>query len=242
MVDAARGPMILVIEDRPEMMALLLRTLSSAGYDVVPASNAEHGLSLAFARDPSLIILDVGLPDRSGLDVARELRERSYHGAVLMLTARDSVADKVEGLNAGADDYLSKPFDPDELTARVLALLRRSRRAGVETTLALGQLSLHLIARRAYWAGTAIPLTQREYELLEFLMRHAEQRVSREEISRGVWGREADAPNVVGVYVSYLRRKLSRAGAPAILETLSGGYALRSHPTAPGGKSRAREP
>ncbi len=242
MVDAARGPLILVIEDRPEMMALVHRTLSGDGFAVVQASNAQRGLTAAFERDPQLIILDVGLPDRSGLDVARDLRAGSFHGALLMLTARDSVADKVEGLNAGADDYLSKPFDPDELTARVQALLRRSRRSGAETTLALGQLRLHLVARQASWAGTAIPLTQREYELLEFLMRQAEQRVTHEEISREVWGREDNAHNVVGVYISYLRRKLANAGAPAIIETMSGGYALRSQPTPPSRKSRAREP
>jgi DNA-binding response OmpR family regulator len=245
MPSAAKPPLILVIEDRPEMVALLHRTLSQCGFDVLPASDAQAGLALARDREPSLIILDIGLPDRSGLDVARELRGRSYGGALLMLTARDSVADKVLGLQAGADDYLAKPFDPDELTARVHALLRRTRRGAIETILEHGELSIQLIPRVATWAGTPISLTQREFGLLEFLMRNAEHTVSREAISRAVWGREAsNAPNVIGVYVSYLRRKLSDAGAPQILETVSGGggYVLRSKPSAAAPKRGAREP
>ena len=244
MVFAAHTTLILVIEDRPEMLALTQRTLAGSGFEVVAASDAEAGLAAAFDRPPDLIILDVGLPDRNGFDVARELRERSYPGALLMLTARDSVADKVMGLQSGADDYLAKPFDPDELTARVHALLRRTRRGAIETTLEHGQLTLHLIPRQALWAGTQIALTQREFGLLEFLMRHAERTVSREEISRAVWGRDAAGePNVVGVYISYLRRKLADAGAPQILETVAGtGYVLRSQPSPPAPKRGAREP
>jgi DNA-binding response OmpR family regulator len=226
------------------MLALIQRTLTCAGFEVLAAHDAAAGLSAAFGREPALIILDVGLPDRNGFDVARELRERSYPGALLMLTARDSVADKVLGLEAGADDYLAKPFDPDELTARVNALLRRNRRGAIETTLEHGELTLQLIPRLASWAGTQIALTQREFGLLEFLMRHAERPVSREEISRAVWGRGATgAPNVIGVYISYLRRKLADAGAPPILETVTGGgYVLRSQPSSPTQKREAREP
>jgi two-component system response regulator MprA len=243
MISAVRAPLILVIEDRPEMLALLQRTLTGNGFQVLPAADARAGLAAAREREPELIILDIGLPDRNGFDVARELRERSYTGALLILTARDSVPDKVLGLEAGADDYLAKPFDPDELTARVNALLRRSRRGAIETTLELGQLTLQLIPRHASWAGTPIPLTQREFGLLEFLMRNAERPVSREVISQAVWGREASgAPNVIGVYISYLRRKLADAGAPPILETVAGGgYVLRSQPSAPQ-KRGAREP
>jgi DNA-binding response OmpR family regulator len=243
MSSSAQVPLILVIEDRPEMLALLQRTLMGSGFEVVPTSDAKAGLAVALERQPDLIILDVGLPDRNGFEVARELRERSYPGALLMLTARDSVADKVLGLEAGADDYLAKPFDPDELNARVNALLRRTRRGTIETTLEHGQLILELIPRLASWAGTPISLTQREFGLLEFLIRNAERAVSRDAISRAVWGRDAsDAPSVISVYISYLRRKLADAGAPQILETVPDGYILRRQPSAATPKRGAREP
>ena len=123
MTATATGAPILLIEDRHEMLALLTRTLSGAGHDVIFANDAERGIATALARQPSLIVLDVGLPDRSGFDVVRDLRRRGYAGPVLMLTARDSVADKVAGLEAGADDYLAKPFDPDELKRKLEKLL-----------------------------------------------------------------------------------------------------------------------
>jgi two-component system response regulator MprA len=243
MLAPPRSALILLVEDRPEMLALLTRTLSSEGYAVASAADAAGGIATIFDRKPSLVVLDVGLPDRNGFEVVRDLRQRGFVGPVLMLTARDSVADKVAGLEAGADDYLAKPFDPDELTARVHALLRRAQRGGAETQLELGALRVDLIAREVTWSGMDIALTQREFELLVFLMRNAGRQLSRDEISRAVWGREATgAPNIVGVYVSYLRKKLDDAGAPPLLETAAGGYVLQREARPDGGKRRAREP
>jgi DNA-binding response OmpR family regulator len=243
MMASSSVPPILLIEDRHEMLALLTRTLSSDGHAVIFASDAERGVAAAMARSPALIVLDVGLPDRSGFDVVRDLRRRGFASPVLMLTARDSVADKVAGLEAGADDYLAKPFDPDELTARVRALLRRARRGGAETTLEVGELSIDLIAREVTWGATEILLTQREFELLEFFMRNAGRVLSRDMISRAVWDREATgAPNIVRVYVSYLRKKLEDAGVPDLLETVDDGYVLLTQPGTGTKKRKARGP
>lgn len=225
------------------MLALLTRTLSSEGHDVIFASDAERGIAAAMARSPALIVLDVGLPDRSGFEVVRDLRRRGFASPVLMLTARDSVADKVAGLEAGADDYLAKPFDPDELTARVRALLRRAQRGGAETRLEVGELTIDLIAREVSWGDTEISLTQREFELLAYLMRNAGRVLTRDTISRAVWDREATgAPNIVRVYVSYLRKKLEEAGVPPLLETVDDGYVLQHQPGTGSKKRKARGP
>jgi DNA-binding response OmpR family regulator len=232
---------ILLVEDRPEMLALLTRTLRSEGHDILTAHDASGGVMMTMARQPSLVVLDVGLPDRSGFEVVRDLRRRGFAGPVLMLTARDSVADKVAGLEAGADDYLAKPFDPDELMARVRALLRRASRGGAETRLEVGELVVDLIAREVTWASVEISLTQREYELLVYLMRNVGRALTRDEISRAVWGRGArGAPNIVGVYVSYLRKKLEDAGAPPLLETATGGYILQHGPRPSPSRRKAR--
>ena len=214
------------------MLALLHRTLDGSGYRLIQASDAKGGLAAALEQHPSLIILDVGLPDGSGFDVVRDLRRRAYREPVLMLTARGSVEDKVCGLEAGADDYLAKPFDTDELTARINALLRRARYGPAETTLEVGKLVIDLLSRQVSYGGIPIPLTQREFELIAFLARNADRVVSRETISRSVWERdESETPNIVSVYVSYLRRKLADVGAPSILEAMTrGGYILRSGP------------
>jgi DNA-binding response OmpR family regulator len=236
-------PRILLIEDRHEMLALLTRTLSGEGHDVIAAHDAARGVTAALEQSPALIVLDVGLPDRSGFEVVRDLRRRGFARPVLMLTARDSVADKVAGLEAGADDYLAKPFDPDELTARVRALLRRAQRGGAETRIEVGDLAIDLIAREVWWGETRISLTQREFELLAFLMRNAGRVLTRDMISRAVWDRQATgAPNIVGVYVSYLRKKLGDAGAPPLVETAEGGYVLHDRPATGADKRRTREP
>ena len=225
------------------MLALLTRTLSREGHEVIFATDAERGMAAAMARAPSLIVLDVGLPDRTGFDVVRDLRRQGFARPVLMLTAHDSVADKVAGLEAGADDYLAKPFDPDELTARVRALLRRAQRGGAETRLEVGRLKMDLIARTVAWEHTEISLTQREFELLAYLMRHAGTVRSRDAISRAVWDRAATgAPNIVRVYVSYLRKKFDDAGVPEILETVDDGYVLHHEPGFESRKRKARGP
>jgi DNA-binding response OmpR family regulator len=232
MVALSNAPVILVIEDRPEMVALLRRTLADSGYRLIQASSAARGMAAALEMHPSMIILDVGLPDGNGFDIVRDLRKRAYREPVLMLTARDTVEDKVRGLDAGADDYLAKPFDTVELAARVNALLRRARYGPGETTLDVGRLRVDLFSRTASYRDAPLLLTQREFELLAFLASNADRVLSRDTISRSVWEREAgEAPNVVSVYVSYLRRKLAQVGAPEILQSLPReGYILHSRP------------
>src|SRR5687768_3552190 len=225
---------VLVVEDRREVLDVLQRTLSDNGYSVLTADDGESGLQMALDHRPDLVILDIGLPKRSGLHVARELRNRAFTAPVLMLTARDTVSDKVTGLDAGADDYLAKPFDYDELLARVKALLRRSTLRADETMMHVGDLTLDPIAREVTRGGRRIALTQKEYSLLEYLVRHAGHPVSREQISEQVWKQEFDpSTNIVDVYINYLRKKLETDGGTPLVHTVRGvGYVLRE---APGG-------
>ena len=220
---------ILVIEDRKEVLDVLQRTLSDNGYVVRTATDGDAGLELALDLRPDLIILDIGLPKRSGIQVARELRSRAFTAPVLMLTARDTVSDKVTGLDAGADDYLAKPFDYDELLARVKALLRRSTLRADETMMHVGDLTLDPIAREVTRGGRRIALTQKEYSLLEYLVRHAGHPVSREQISEQVWKQEFDpSTNIVDVYINYLRKKLESEGGSPLVHTVRGvGYVMR---------------
>jgi DNA-binding response OmpR family regulator len=232
MHESTEAAVILVVEDRPEMRDLLRRTLREAGFVVHEAEDGDAGLARARALAPDLIILDVGLPGTDGFGVTQALRERGDQTPVLLLTARMGVADKVEGLDAGADDYLVKPFDVGELVARVRALLRRSARgkggAG-DARLRIGDLVVDLIAHEARRGARRLPLTQKEFALLELLVRNAGRPVTREEIAQHVW-RTPLAPetNIVEVYVSYLRTKLTTNGEPDLLHTVRGtGYVLR---------------
>lgn len=220
---------ILVVDDRPELLDVLQRTLVRNGYAVRTAADGDAALDAALDHSPDLVILDVGLPKRNGLSVARELRRRGFLAPVLMLTARDTVPDKITGLEAGADDYLAKPFDYDELLARVKALLRRAGMRADETTLRVADLALDPVAREASRAGKPVPLTQKEFALLEYLMRNAGRTVSREQISEHVWKHEFDpSTNIVDVYISYLRNKLGDAGRESPIQTVRGvGYVLR---------------
>jgi DNA-binding response OmpR family regulator len=190
---------------------------------------SDAALDAALDHGPDLVILDVGLPKRNGLSVARELRRRGFRAPVLMLTARDTVPDKVSGLDAGADDYLAKPFDYDELLARVKALLRRSSMRADDTTLRVGDLALDPVSREVTRAGQPVPLTQKEFALLEYLMRNAGRTLSREQISEHVWKHEFDpSTNIVDVYINYLRKKLD-GDSPPLVHTVRGtGYVLES--------------
>jgi DNA-binding response OmpR family regulator len=224
---------VLVVEDRREVLEVLQRTLSDNGYTVLTADDGDVGLQMALDHRPDLVILDIGLPKRSGLLVARELRNRAFTAPVLMLTARDTVSDKVTGFDAGADDYLAKPFDYDELLARVKALLRRASIRAGETMMRIGDLSIDPITREVTRAGRKLALTQKEYALLEYLMRHAGIPVTREQISEQVWKQPFDpTTNIVDVYINYLRKKLETDGAPPLVHTVRGvGYVLRDTPT-----------
>jgi DNA-binding response OmpR family regulator len=220
---------ILVVEDRREVLEVLQRTLQDNGFAVLTAADGDTGLQLALDAQPDLIILDIGLPKRNGLAVARELRSRAFTGPVLMLTARDTVPDKVQGLEAGADDYLAKPFDYDELLARVRALLRRSALRDAQTLMKVADLTINPISREVVRGERTIALTQKEYALLEYLMRHAGRPVTREQISEHVWKQEFDpTTNIVDVYINYLRKKIDQDADRALVQTVRGvGYMLK---------------
>jgi len=221
---------ILVIEDRREVLDVLQRTLSDNGYVVLTAADGDTGLQTALDQQPDLIILDIGLPKRNGLSVARELRARAFTAPVLMLTARDTVTDKVQGFDAGADDYLAKPFDYDELLARVRALLRRAALRDEATLLRVGELTINPISREVTRGSRNIALTQKEYALLEYLVRHAGMPVTREQISEHVWKQDFDpTTNIVDVYINYLRKKIDQDEERALVHTVRGvGYMLKA--------------
>ena len=217
---------VLVVEDDRDLVSVLQRMLTMEGYTVRTASDAATGMALALDLEPDLVIIDIGLPDRSGMDMTRELRDRGFRAPMLMLTARTSVSDKVSGLDAGADDYLPKPFEYPELLARVKALLRRATLAAGANVLHVRDLTLDPITRRVERGGKEIELTQKEYALLEYLMRHAGRPVSRQMIAEHVWKYDIDPlTNVVDVYINYLRNKLRDDKANPIIRTVRGtGY------------------
>ncbi len=219
---------LLVVEDDARLSGLLRKGLMAEGYAVDVAMTAQEAGFLAIENDYDVILLDLTLPDGDGIEVCRELRASARWSPVLVLTARESVTDRVRGLDAGADDYLVKPFSFAELTARLRALIRRG--APVRPSrIRVGTLVLDPAARAVTVDGAPVDLTLREYSLLELLMRRADQALSRTEIIEHVWDWAYDgASNVVDVYVGYLRQKLGDGpGVPAI-ETVRGvGYRLR---------------
>jgi DNA-binding response OmpR family regulator len=215
---------ILVVEDERRVASFLERGLRAEGYTITIARDGVRGARLAASEEVSLVVLDLRLPDRDGLSVLRDIRAAKPALPVLILTARDDVHSKVEGLNAGADDYLTKPFAFEELVARIRAHLRRQEeRADVLRT---GDLILDLRSRRVERGGSPVSLTPREFALLELFLRHPGQVLTRTQILGQVWRFEVDpGSNVVDVYVRYLREKLDRPGSPAVIETVRGvGY------------------
>lgn len=218
---------ILLIEDEPDIASFLRRGLIFKGFTVDHAATGEAGLDLARDRSPDLVILDLMLPDIDGVEVCRRLRAADAT-PVIMLTARDSVPEKVAGLDAGADDYLTKPFAFDELLARVRAALRRHQPAGDEL-LRIADLTIRPAGREVTRAGRAIELTTREYDLLEFLARHPGQVLTKEQIFTRVWGYDLyDESDAIKVYIRYLRRKLNAEGERDLIHTIRGvGYMLK---------------
>ena len=211
------------------MLEVVRRTLTTNGYVVVTAVDGEEGLQKALDLQPDLVILDVGLPRLGGLDVAKALRSRAFRAPVLMLTALDAVSDKVMGLDAGADDYLAKPFDYHELLARIHALLRRATLRADDVTLRVGDLTVDPLTREVMRGGKPLTLTAKEYALLDYLIRNAGRPVTREQIWEQVWKQPADPnSNIVDVYVSYLRQKLDDpAFGPPLVRTVRGtGYMI----------------
>jgi len=224
---------LLVVEDEVKMAGLLKRALDEEGYAVDVTGSGEEALWLGTENPYDAIVLDLMLPDVDGFAVCRGLRERGRWTPVLMLTARDAVRDRVAGLDAGADDYLTKPFSLAELLARLRALIRRGATER-PSVLRVGDLSLDPAARSVARDGQAIELTAKEYALLEFFMRHPGEVLTRTRLIEHVWdfAYEGDS-NVVDVYVRYLRNKVDRPFGRDSIETVRGsGYRLRSEPAA----------
>ncbi|MGH2582856.1 MAG: response regulator transcription factor [Anaerolineales bacterium] len=221
------APKILVIEDDEAILNFLKRGLGYEGYEVVLAENGQKGLALAGGDRPDLVILDWMLPGMDGLEVCKRLRSMGKI-PILMLTAKDSVSDRVLGLDAGADDYMVKPFNLDELNARIRALLRRTQ-TPKQKSYTFMDLKLDTGTRRAERNGRVIDLTAKEYELLELFMRNPRQVLTREMIYDDVWGYDfGGESNIIEVYIRYLRQKLEESGEPRLLHTVRGmGYVLR---------------
>jgi two-component system, OmpR family, response regulator MprA len=221
---------ILLIEDDEAIVRMLRRGLAYEGYQVETALDGETGLALARDHHPDLVILDLMLPGMDGLEVCQRLRGGS-NVPILMLTAKDTIQDRVQGLDAGADDYLVKPFELDELLARVRALLRRTQTERVQV-LTFADLTLDTSTRQAIRKGRIISLTAKEYDLLELFMRHPRQVLTREMIFDRVWGYDfGGESNVLDVYIRYLRQKLEIEGEQRLLHTVRGvGYVIRETP------------
>ena len=219
---------MLVVEDDADIAGVLRRSLDKEGYDVQIAGDGETALDQAGNFEPDAVVLDLGLPQLDGVEVCRRLREDG-DVPILILTARDALDDRVEGLDSGADDYLVKPFEREELLARVRALLRRRPPRG-SAFLVVGDLRLNPDTREVARGERAIDLTAREFELLEYLMRNERLVVSREALLEEVWGYAPfSETNTVDVFVSNLRRKLEAGGEPRLLHTVRGaGYVLRA--------------
>jgi DNA-binding response OmpR family regulator len=221
---------VLVVEDEPKVARALREGLAGEGYDVVVATTGEDGFFRASSEPFDLLILDRMLPGREGLEVLQALRQKGHLTPVLVLTARDAVEDRVEGLDAGADDYMVKPFAFTELLARVRALVRRGRGDQL-LRLTVADLVLDVPSRRVSRGDVSVDLTPREYELLEYLVRHRGTIVSREMLARDVWKepeRGTPLDNVIDVHVTRLRKKVDQGFAPKLIHTVRGvGFLVR---------------
>jgi DNA-binding response OmpR family regulator len=219
---------LLLVEDEPDAARMLAKGLREQAYAVDVAPDGRTALFRASTTDYDAIILDVLLPDIDGLNVCRRLRSASSSVPILMLTARDAVQARVQGLDSGADDYLTKPFDFGELLARLRALIRRGVRPPLPERLTIGPLVLDTRGREVMKRGRRLPLTTREYALLEYFARHAGRVIGRAEIAEHVWDDSYDPlSNVIDVYVQRLRRKIDDAGSESMIRTRRGeGYAL----------------
>lgn len=222
------GGRILVVEDDEEIVDVLRRTLRAEGYEVRATGEGSSAVEISSDFRPDLIVLDLGLPDMDGMDVCDRIREGT-DVPILMLTARTETADRVEGLDAGADDYLTKPFERSELLARIRALLRRTPPKG-SALLTLADLRLNPDTREVHRGDREVELTKREFELLEYLMRNQRLVVSRQRLLEEVWGYDPlDDTNTIDVFISNLRKKLEEGGEERLLHTKRGaGYLLKA--------------
>lgn len=219
---------ILIVDDDKKISAMMRRGLAYEGYDVKVAENGREGLLQVLDEPPDLVILDVMMPGIDGLEVCRRLRNEG-NTPILMVTARDAIADRVKGLETGADDYLVKPFAFEELVARVKALLRRTAGEEEKSRLQFSDLVLDLNTRTATRRQRTIELSTTEFDLLSFFMKHPQKVLTRDVIMEKVWGFDYEGEsNVLEVYVGYLRRKLEEQGEPRLIYTVRGaGYVMR---------------
>ncbi|MFF0224795.1 response regulator transcription factor [Streptomyces sp. NPDC004629] len=227
---------ILIVDDEPAVREALQRSLAFEGYDTEVAVDGADALEKSAAYRPDLVVLDIQMPRMDGLTAARRIRGAGETTPILMLTARDTVGDRVTGLDAGADDYLVKPFELDELFARIRALLRRSSYAASlagatpdDEALTFGDLRMNLATREVTRGTRQVELTRTEFTLLEMFMAHPRQVLTREQILKAVWGFDFEpSSNSLDVYVMYLRRKTEAGGEPRLVHTVRGvGYVLR---------------
>jgi two-component system response regulator MprA len=220
---------ILVVDDEPSVREAVERALRLEGHDVLLAEDGHEALDTLDARAPDAVVLDVLMPRVDGLELCRRMRERGDRTPVLMLTARDAVSDRVAGLDAGADDYLIKPFALEELLARVRALLRRAGPGGDDRPLRFADLALDPLAHEVRRGDRPVELTRTEFLLLDLFLRHPRQVLTRSVIFENVWGYDfGPRSNSLEVYMGYLRRKTEAGGEPRLLHTVRGvGYVLR---------------
>ncbi|SFU52972.1 response regulator transcription factor [Alicyclobacillus macrosporangiidus] len=220
---------ILIVEDEQRLAAALAQLLKERQYAVDVAHDGNTGLDLALTDCYDLLVLDVMLPGQSGLDIVRQVRQAGLDVPILLLTAKDTVDDRVTGLDAGADDYLVKPFATKELLARIRALTRRTGNVSGPDTLTVGPFSMHLAERTIFRDGQPLSLTAKEFQLLELLMRNHGKVMSKELILDRVWGPDAEViGNAVENYVHFLRKKIDVPGRPSYIETVRGvGYVFR---------------
>ena len=221
---------ILVVEDQRSLLRNLVRGLEEEGYDVTPAASIGEAKE-AIVQNPDVVVLDLMLPDGNGIDLLQRLRGQGFRQPILVLTARDSVDNRVEGLDAGADDYLVKPFSFVELLARLEALGRRSETVAKETILRVGDLAIDLISRTASRRGKELLLLPKEFQLLEYLVRNQGQVVPRAMLLQHVWNLNFDpTTNIIDVYVGRVRRKVDNHHAYPLIHTVRGvGFCVRAH-------------
>lgn len=222
-------PKVLIVDDDPKLLKMLQRTLIYENLSVFTANNGVEALPMVKTYQPDLIILDWMMPQMDGLTFIQRLRDQDDHTLVLMLTARDAIENRVEGLESGADDYLVKPFAPAELVARVHALLRRVEKKSELKMLTYADISLDPSTREVIRGERSINLTVTEFNLLQILMRHPRQVLERSQILNEVWGYDFGGDdNVLEIYIGYLRKKLEFDGGPRLIQTVRGiGYTLR---------------
>lgn len=223
---------VLIVEDQRALLETFTRGLREEGYAVAPAANVAEARRVLKEEAVDAVVLDLMLPDGDGLSLLGELRQAGFRKPIVVVTARDAVEDRIRGLDRGADDYLVKPFSFDELLARLRAVLRRSVSVASESVLRVDDLELDLINRRVTRAGCELGLTQRQIEVLTYLMRTAGETVTREMIASNVWKEpSATWTNVIEVQINHLRRKIERPEWPSILHTIRGeGYVLGVRP------------